>query len=155
MPVGMSLSCLIRFRPGISERGTFSSCGSAIACLPRGGERDLEGHLWAYVPGALVTPHNKPILRNRWVSRRWAQLSWPPIGRAMREAGFAEADLLYCDSAVPFSWLRDVPHRKAIYRIADHYSAFDKFSPALAESELDLAPWSTLSSMPLKRWKNM
>jgi glycosyltransferase involved in cell wall biosynthesis len=107
----------------------------------RGGERDLDGRLWAYVPGALVTPHNKPILRNRWVSRRWAQLAWPPVGRVMREAGFADADLLYCDSAVPFSWLRDVSHRKAIYRIADRYSAFDKFSPALAESELDLAQW--------------
>jgi glycosyltransferase involved in cell wall biosynthesis len=106
-----------------------------------GGERDLEGHLWAYVPGALVTPHNKLILRNRWVSRRWAKVAWPPIGRVLGRAGFADVDLLYCDSPVPFSWLQDIPHRKAIYRVADHYSAFDKFSPALGEWELDLARW--------------
>ena len=92
--------------------------------------------------GARVTPHNKPILRNRWVSRRWAQRglasNWS-CDASRRD--LRERDLLYCDSAVPFSWLRDVPHRKAIYRIADHYSAFDKFSAALAESELDLAQW--------------
>ena len=109
-----------------------------------GGERDLDGHLWAYVPGALITPYNTPILRNRWVSRRWSKLTWPPIGRVMREAGYMHADLLYCDSAVPFSWLRDVPHHKAIYRIADHYAAFDKCSAALAEAELDLAKWVDL-----------
>jgi glycosyltransferase involved in cell wall biosynthesis len=109
-----------------------------------GGERDLEGHLWTYVPGALVTPHNKPFLRNRWVARRWAKLAWPDIGRVMRTAGFADADLLYCDSAVSFSWLQDVPHRKAVYRIADQYAAFDKCSAALAETELDLARWVDL-----------
>ena len=106
-----------------------------------GGERDLDGHLWAYVPGALVTPHNKPILRSRWVTRTWAQVAWPRIGRVLQHAGFADVDLVYCDSAVPFSWLREIPHRKAIYRMADHYSAFGKFSTALAESELDLARW--------------
>ena len=121
--------------------GNFQQLGERYRQYARGGERDLDGHLWAYVPGALVTPHNKSLLRNRWVSRRWAQVAWPRIGHVMRGAGFAEADLLYCDSAVPFSWLRDVPHHKAIYRIADRYSAFDKFSPALAESELDLAQW--------------
>jgi glycosyltransferase involved in cell wall biosynthesis len=106
-----------------------------------GGERDLEGHLWTYVPGALVTPHNKPFLRSRWVSRRWAKFAWPPIDRVMRRAGFADADLLYCDSAVPFSWLRDVPHRKAVYRVADQYAAFDKCSPTLVAAERDLAKW--------------
>jgi glycosyltransferase involved in cell wall biosynthesis len=110
----------------------------------RGGEWDLDNHLWAYVPAALVTPHNKPVLSNRWVARRWSRLTWPPIDRVMRRAGFSEADLIYCDSAVPFSWLQDVPHRKAIYRIADHYAAFDKCSPALNEAERDLAKWVDL-----------
>jgi glycosyltransferase involved in cell wall biosynthesis len=107
----------------------------------RDGVWDLDGHLWAYVPGALVTPHNKPILKSRWVCRRWARLAWPGIDRVLRDAGFGEVDLVYCDSAVPFSWLKDVPHRKAIYRVADHYAAFHKFSPALAELEKDLARW--------------
>jgi glycosyltransferase involved in cell wall biosynthesis len=106
-----------------------------------GGERDLEGHLWAYVPGALVSPHNKPVLRSRWVSRHWAKVTWPAIGRVLHQAGFTDVDLLYCDSPVPFSWLQDVPHRKAIYRVADHYSAFPKFSTELGEWELDLARW--------------
>ena len=26
------------------------------------GVTDCDGHLWAYVPGALLTPHNKPCL---------------------------------------------------------------------------------------------
>lgn len=106
-----------------------------------GGERNLDGHLWAYVPGALLTPHNKPILRTRWVSQSWAKLAWPRIGNVLRDAGFSHVDLIYCDSAVPFSWLRDVPHQKAIYRMADQYSAFNKFSPAMAELEKELAQW--------------
>lgn len=121
--------------------GGFQQIGERYHQYAAGGERDLEGHLWAYVPGALLTPHNKPILRNRWLFRRWADLACPPINRMLRQAGFEEPDLLYCDSAVPLSWLRHVPHRKAVYRIADQYAAFEKCSPALGEAERDLAKW--------------
>jgi glycosyltransferase involved in cell wall biosynthesis len=59
----------------------------------------------------------------------------------LRDAGFANVDLIYCDSVVPFSWLRDVQHQKAIYRIADQYSAFNKFSPPMRALEQELAHW--------------
>lgn len=106
-----------------------------------GGEWDLDGHLWTYVPGALLTPHNKPILRSRWVCQNWSSLSWPSIGQVLHEAGFSDVDLIYCDTAVPYSWLRGIRHQKAIYRIADQYSAFDKFSHSMSELEKELARW--------------
>jgi glycosyltransferase involved in cell wall biosynthesis len=37
--------------------------------------------------------------------------------------------------------MRDVRHRKAIYRIADQYSAFKKFSQSMSELEKELAKW--------------
>jgi glycosyltransferase involved in cell wall biosynthesis len=105
------------------------------------GEWDLDGHLWAYVPGALLTPHNKPVLKSRWVSRSWARLSWPRIGDVLNKVGFSDVDLIYCDTAVPFSWLRAIPHRKSVYRIADQYMGFNKFSRSMSSLEEELAQW--------------
>jgi glycosyltransferase involved in cell wall biosynthesis len=106
-----------------------------------GGHWDLDDHLWAYVPAAALTPHNKPILNSRWVARYWSRAAWPRIGSVLRQAGFGSVDLVYCDSVVPFSWLQKVPHRKSLYRIADQYAAFGKFSAAMVELEKDVAQW--------------
>src|SRR3990167_2008860 len=35
--------------------------------------------LWAYVPGALFTPHNAPLLRSRWLYKHWHQLTFPSL----------------------------------------------------------------------------
>ena len=106
-----------------------------------GGRWDLDGRLWAYVPAALLTPHNKPILKSSWVARYWSRSAWPRIESVLHQAGFGSVDLVYCDSVVPFSWLPHVPHKKSLYRIADRYAAFDKFSPAMVELEKVVAQW--------------
>jgi glycosyltransferase involved in cell wall biosynthesis len=107
-----------------------------------GGEWDLDGRLWAYVPGALFTPHNKPLLRTRAISHSWAKLACPRIPHVLQGVGFSNVDLIYCDGVVPFSWLREVQHEKAIYRIADQYSAFSKFSSPMRALEQEVARWA-------------
>ena len=40
-----------------------------------GGRRWLDERLWAYMPFALLTPHNVPLLRTRLMHRRWQLLT--------------------------------------------------------------------------------
>ena len=78
------------------------------------GMTDCDGHVWAYVPGALLTPHNKPLLRSRWVGERWAQLSWPRLIETLRARGFGEVDLVYCDSVAHVGWLKEIACQKSL-----------------------------------------
>ena len=66
----------------------------------RHGATDCDGDVWTYVPGALLTPHNRPLLRTRWIGERWAALSWPPLLETLRKRGFGEVDLVYCARGV-------------------------------------------------------
>src|SRR6187551_1431733 len=49
-----------------------------------GGIRDCNGRLWAYVPGALFTPHNKPFLDRKGIAKGWAHLSRPNLIQILR-----------------------------------------------------------------------
>jgi hypothetical protein len=46
----------------------------------QGGVWDLGKKLWAYVPAALATPRNEPLLRSHALERGWAHLTWPSVG---------------------------------------------------------------------------
>ena len=72
----------------------------------RGGHLDLDGHLWAYTPVALLTPHNAPLIGGRTIHREWYRLTVPNVVRAVRHHGFDEVDLLYVDSPIQGFWLR-------------------------------------------------
>jgi glycosyltransferase involved in cell wall biosynthesis len=100
-----------------------------------GGMRDLGGRLWAYVPAAPITPHNRPLLRTEWVQRHWFRLTVPNLLKVARGAGFSEVDFLYLDSLNQAFWLDGIPHHRSVLRIADRTTAFAKSTPAVARLE--------------------
>jgi glycosyltransferase involved in cell wall biosynthesis len=105
----------------------------------RNGTTDCNGHVWTYVPGALLTPHNKPLLRSRWVGEGWAGLSRPNLVQMLREKGFGEVDVLYCDSVAHVGWLEEIACQKSLYRITDRLSGFSKATPVALDLERELA----------------
>jgi glycosyltransferase involved in cell wall biosynthesis len=104
-----------------------------------GGITDLDGHLWAYVPGAIATPHQAPLLRSAWLHRNWSKLSIPNVVRAVRARGFGAVDLLYFDSSVQPFWLGAIPHRRSVLRIADRNAGFQHHTDAMESQQRDLA----------------
>ena len=104
-----------------------------------GGIRDCNGRLWAYVPGALFTPHNKPFLDRKGIAKGWAHLSRPNLIQILRRQGFGDVDLLYCDSVVHQGWLARINSKRSVYRIADALAGFSKTTPAILELEKSLA----------------
>lgn len=104
-----------------------------------GGLREYGGQLWSYVPGAWVTPHNKPLLKHRLIAKGWAGLSRPNLVDVLRREGFADVDVLYCDSVVHEGWLQHVRANRSVYRIADALTGFSKTTPAALERERALA----------------
>ena len=64
-----------------------------------GGEN--KGNLWAYVPGALLTPHNFPLLRSKWVHQYWHTLTIPNLIKKVKKRGFDQVDILYFDPTNP------------------------------------------------------
>ena len=99
----------------------------------------MDGRLWAYVPGAIITPHNKPLLRGEWLGHHWAKLSWPNVARSAHAKGFGHVELLYLDSIAQAFWLEAVKWQRSVYRLADKSSAFEKSTPAMAQLERKIA----------------
>ncbi len=99
-----------------------------------GGLLDFKDKLWSYLPGALFSPHNKPLLRNEWVLRSWKKFTWPNLVKKLIDNGFGDVELLYFDNNVNYAFLTDViKFRKTVMRIADKMSAFSKFSTAASK----------------------
>lgn len=105
----------------------------------QGGVWDLAKKLWAYVPAALATPRNEPLLRSRALERGWADLTWPPVGGVVRNHGFGDVDLLYCDSPKHLSWFSHVARTRTVFRVADNTSGFGRTTPAARAAERELA----------------
>ncbi|HEX5435623.1 MAG TPA: glycosyltransferase [Gemmatimonadaceae bacterium] len=101
--------------------------------------KTLDGQLWAYVPGALVSPHNRPVLRGEWVHRRWSRWTMPDVVGVVRRQGFGRVDLLYIDSVNQAFWLDAIDARRSILRIADNQTGFAKFTPAMRQLEREVA----------------
>ena len=110
-----------------------------------------EAHVREHVPGAIFTPHNKFLLRSRWVYNNWWTLTVPSVKKISQRMGFAEVDLIYIDSIIHAFWLKVVKYKKSIFRLADNNSGFDRFNPsagALSEylgKNVDLVVYSAKS----------
>ncbi|MBP8154962.1 MAG: glycosyltransferase [Nitrospira sp.] len=104
-----------------------------------GGVWDLGKQLWAYVPAALATPRNEPVLRSHALERGWAALTWPSVEKVVRNHGFGAVDLLYCDSPKHLSWISRVTRARTVFRVADNTSGFRRTTPAAREAERELA----------------
>ena len=105
----------------------------------RHGATDCDGDVWTYVPGALLTPHNRPLLRTRWIGERWAALSWPPLLETLRKRGFGEVDLVYCDSVAHVGWLKEISRHQSFYRVTDCLAGFSKTTAVALDLEKELA----------------
>ncbi len=104
-----------------------------------GGRRFCDGRLWAYVPGALVTPANQPGLRGDWLHQNWHRLTMPGAVEKVRANGFFGADLLYIDSIYQPHWLTTLNCRQTFLRVPDNHSGFSKFTPAACAAEKKIA----------------
>lgn len=98
----------------------------------------LDGRLWAYVPGALVTSHDKPLLRSPLVVRRWHELTWPRAAGLVRRRGFGHVDVLYLDSLIQAFWLDAVSWRRSVLRISDRTDGFRSCTAATRDLEREL-----------------
>jgi glycosyltransferase involved in cell wall biosynthesis len=104
-----------------------------------GGEYYYNNHLWAYVPGALLTPHNKPLLRLQLVSHFWNRMTLPNINHMLKKNNFDDVDIIYFDS-INFNFLlKCIKYNKSILRISDNLSSFKKYTEAMRLAELKLA----------------
>lgn len=97
-----------------------------------GGTRDLDGHLWAYVPGALVVPRRGWLLAADPIERGWQRLAYPDPARLLRREGFADVDLVLVDNPVMGFVLDAVHHRWSVLRIPDRLWAAPGTTPAMA-----------------------
>lgn len=104
-----------------------------------GGKRFCDGRLWAYVPGALLTPSNNRGLRGGWLHRNWHRLTLPNAVGQLRANGFFGADLLYIDSIYQPHWHRTLECKKTFLRVPDNHSGFSKFTPAACAAEREIA----------------
>lgn len=89
-----------------------------------GGEKHLDGALWAYVPFAIIAPENKPFLQDRMVLRRWAQTSIPNMKTKLARQGFGNVDILYLDSVFQSFWFNAVHFKKSVFRLSDNILGF-------------------------------
>lgn len=105
----------------------------------RGGAVDLDGHLWAYVPGALATPYHRPLLRSEWLHRNWPALSIPPLARVLRRRGFGSVGLLYLDVPIHRRLLDDIGWQRSVLRIPDRLAGFRHLAPAMQRLEREAA----------------
>ena len=98
----------------------------------------MDGHLWTYTPAALVTPHNVPLLRGRFVHRNWQRLTIPNAVRTVRSRGFGQVDLLYVDAPIQSFWLDSVDYRASVVRITDRNAGFAGSAPELQVLEREM-----------------
>ncbi|RIK10942.1 MAG: glycosyltransferase [Acidobacteria bacterium] len=103
-----------------------------------GGVDDLDGSLWAYVPGAIVVPDPRWPFRHPTVAARWAAASVPRLSRVLTKHGFSTVQLLCIDSLVLVPLAEMVESKCLVYRMADRASGFPDFTPAIARAEAAL-----------------
>jgi glycosyltransferase involved in cell wall biosynthesis len=104
-----------------------------------GGKMYYGDKVWTYVPGALATPNNKPLLRSLWLQKNWYRLSFPSIVKKLRQNDFDTVDALYLDSVNYLYLLQAIKYKKSVYRVADMNSGFSKWTHAATRAERELA----------------
>lgn len=115
--------------PELSKRIELYKCGGKY----------VEENIWAYVPFALGTPHNKLILRSKWIMFNWHRLTMPNLVNKVASIGFDDVDLIYVDSVTQAAWWSKIKHKKAIYRLADNPEGFSKYTEASGKALRHLA----------------
>jgi glycosyltransferase involved in cell wall biosynthesis len=95
--------------------------------------------IWAYVPGAIVTPSLGPVLGSPGLLHNWHRLTMPNLVRRLSARGFGNVDILYIDTVVQGFWLDAIDHRRSILRVGDRMSAFQRFGPAMVAELATLA----------------
>ncbi len=119
--------------------GVSNELKDRFSIFKQGGRWNKEKTLWTYVPAALATPHNKPLLRSEWLQKNWQRLMLKDVKKKIINQGFDHVDYIYLDS-INHAFLLDViSHEKSILRIADNFSGFAKATPAALEHEQQLA----------------
>jgi glycosyltransferase involved in cell wall biosynthesis len=124
--------------PTVLARGWTGALRDRLRIYRGGGVTDADGRIWAYVPGALVTPHDVPLLRQYWIHRNWPRLTVPSTMDLLRRHGFGSVDLLYVDHPVQRPWLDFVTHRRSVARIADRLSAMAHQTRAMLRMEREM-----------------
>lgn len=104
-----------------------------------GGEMYEGGQVWSYVPGALLTPNNKPILRSEFIYNNWNRLTFPNINKLIESKGFRKVDLLYFDNGLQNYLLDFIDCKKSVFRMADKNSGFSNHTNALGNAETKLS----------------
>ncbi|PDZ06866.1 glycosyl transferase [Bacillus cereus] len=105
----------------------------------KGGETFEDGKVWSYVPGALLTPNNKPILRSEIIYNHWNKLGYPNIKKLIELKNFREVDLLYFDNGLQNYLLDFINCKKSVFRMADKNSGFSNSTKALEKAETKLS----------------
>ena len=113
------------------------------------------GKIWAYVPAALLTPHNKPILRSTFVTKNWHKFTFPNIYPILKKNGFTAFDLVYIDSPPQAYWWRQLVYKKAVFRLADNPAGFEKHTPAAEEALVSLGKKTDLTLYTAPSLKNL
>jgi glycosyltransferase involved in cell wall biosynthesis len=124
-------------------RGVSPSLRQRFA-LWRSGGKMVGERIWSYVPGALFTPYNKPLLRSEFVHRSWNSFTLPPLKSVLARAGFAEVDVLLLDSPFALGLLDMVRHKHLVARVADNFAGFTRVTPAARALHKDLLSRSDL-----------
>jgi len=132
-------------------RGWTADFQSRLAIYRAGGKFDLGGRLWTYVPGAFLTPHNKPILRSESVQRNWHRWTWPSLASMIKKCGFDHVELLYVDSIQQSFWLDLIGHSRSVYRVADYNPHFEKYTRAARTMEEEMARRVDLVAYPSRQ----
>ncbi len=94
--------------------------------------------LWAYVPGTLLPPQNRPLFRSEWIYRHWHELTFPSVIGKAKEKGFGEVDILYFDSPLQSFWKSSIRARHTVYRRVDQHTGFKTTTPTFQKLEEEL-----------------
>ena len=104
----------------------------------RSGVLRMDGHLWTYMPFAVLTPQSAPILRTKVVHRNWQRTTIPDVVATLASRGFGAVDILYIDTPTQaFCWI-SVRYTKSVARIGDRYSGFRGIADETLRMELEL-----------------
>ena len=98
-----------------------------------------DDNIWYYVPKAIITPQNKPILSSKYIFENWHKFTIPNLRDILRENGFEEVDILWIESSL-FSFMLDTQkYDKSILRLADFSKGFEKNWDMVYQKEIEIS----------------
>lgn len=96
-------------------------------------------NIWYYVPKSLVTPQNKFILSSKYIFENWHKFTVPNIFHVLKEKGFDEVDILWCESPLFSFMLEKINYKKSILRIADFSKGFEQNWEMMYQKEIEIS----------------